>query len=298
MVAHLQVIRIGRRVHGPQRAVDVERVYVRVAREALRIDALDDVARDDVLDDPLDVGKVGLAIHVRPHGRIVRGRPHRVGRRNRLPFGQPRDHLVDPELRLAVSRLRIAVEPGMGDDADHVLEMIEHQDRVDELEQRFGQPVDIPLGRRDARLEVPDRLVGEVADRAAAERRQIRVGHQLEPLQLGLDQLERILRTAAGRPHHAVRLGSDEGEAARPLAAFDGFEQERVIAPLDLEEGGDGGFQIREHLAVDGGEIARAGGGDLLEFVEARRVSVGCGHGPGLSETAPRSAGRTARLGC
>ena len=66
------------------------------------------------------------------------GRLWGIGWRHRLPVLQPLDQLVDPELRLPVGRFDITIEPRVADDADHMLEVIEHEHGVDELKECFG----------------------------------------------------------------------------------------------------------------------------------------------------------------
>ena len=293
VVVHLQVVGVGRGIHGAQRAVDVERMHKRLAREALRVDALDDVALDDVVDDPLHVGEVRLALHIGAHRRAVIGRLGRVDRRRRLAVLQPLDQLVDPKLRLAVGRFDVAVQPRVADHANHVLEMVEDQHGIDELKQRLGQAVRVALGGRHARLEVANRLVRQVAHRAAAERRQIGAGDQRKAVQLLLDQPQRVLAAARRRAQHAVRLGADERVAPRPLAALDRFEQERVGPALDLEKGGDGRFEVGQHFAVDRREVALAARGEGFEFVKRRAMIAGGGHrsAPGRFSGARCAAG-------
>ena len=87
---------------------------------------------------------------------------------------------------------------------------------------------------------VPDRLVGEIPDRTAAEGRQIGARNQIEAVKLLLDQPQRVDLAAALRPNHAIRLGPDERVAARPLPALNRLEQERIEPALDLQEGRDG----------------------------------------------------------
>ena len=206
-----------------------------------------------------------------------------VERRDGRSGLQALDQHVDAEFGGAVGGLDVAVEPGVGDDLDHVLEMVEDEDRVDKLEERFGQTVRVVFGGLDAGLEVADGLVAQVADRAAVEGRQIGIGHEVEAAQFGLDLIERIDAAAGRRAVDAVRFSADEGVAAGALAAFDRLEQERVCAALDLEEGRDRGFQVGEHLAVDGGVVAAARGlgvgGDLFEFVQAGVEFAGLRHG-------------------
>ena len=114
------------------------------------------VAGDHVVNDLLDVGEVGLALYVGADRAGVAARLQCVARRDWRARLQAFDEFVDAELGRSVSGLDVAVEAGVGDDFDHVLEVIEEQDGIDELEERFGQSVRIVIGRLDSGLEVAD----------------------------------------------------------------------------------------------------------------------------------------------
>ena len=182
-----------------------------LARKALRVHALNDVAGDDIVDDLLDVGEVPFALDVGANRAGMPDRFGRVGRRYRRTGFKPLDQLVDSELGCSISSVNITIKSRMGHDLDHVLEMVEQEHGVDELEQRLGQTVMVAFGGLYARLEVSNRLVPEISDRAAVEWRQVRVGHKIESAQFRLNFVERINRASRGRAEDSIGLGSDEG---------------------------------------------------------------------------------------
>ena len=113
-----------------QAAVDVEGMGGGAAAEALGEDDLNRVAGDDVLLHPLDVHQVVLAGDV---GLDARG----GARDGRSVFGDGReraaeavDKLVDLPHRLAVGGFDVAVETDVADHFDHVLEVVEDEERV------------------------------------------------------------------------------------------------------------------------------------------------------------------------
>ena len=159
----------------------------------------------------------------------------------------------------------------MPHDLDQVLEVVEDEQRVYELEEHLGQAVGVAAGQRQA-LEVAHGLVADVADGAAVEGGQVGVGDQREAFELALDLVQRVDAghglIGDGGSVDAVGLGADEGVARGPVGALDRLEQERVVAALDLEEGGDGRFQVGEDLAIDGRQAALAGHGQAPDLFQ------------------------------
>ena len=197
MIAHLQVIGVGRGVDGAEGAVDVEGMDEGASREALGVDALHDVAGQDVVDDALDVGLVGVALHVGDDdARGLRAGPVRGWLRGGgLESG---DQLVDLDLGAPVGGFDVPVEADVSDHLDNVLEVVEDEERVHELEERVGEAQHIALGGRHPRFEVADDLVAEVTHRAAVEGGQVGVGDQPEALELRLQRQEWV--GGAGAP--------------------------------------------------------------------------------------------------
>ncbi len=139
-----------------------------------------------------------------------------------------------------------------------------------------------PLRRRH-RLEPMRGVVGEIADRAAGESRQVRhvrraeVGHQLadrrhEAFARLLDlagPLDRGL--AVARADDEKWVLAEERVAADVLPALDAFEQERVVGVLgNLQERRDRRQQVGDDLLAHRHE--RAARGQFLELVERREL--------------------------
>lgn len=81
------------------------------------------------------------------------------------------DDFVDLERCLPVGRVDVAVEPAMRDDLDGVVDVVEHDHRVAEEEDCLGDAEDVGFRGDDARLEVANSVVGDVADCAPGEGR-------------------------------------------------------------------------------------------------------------------------------
>jgi hypothetical protein len=56
-----------------------------------------------------------------------------------------------------------------------------------------------------------------------------------------------------------VRAGTEKGVAGEFVAFLDGFEEEGVVAGVDLVESGDGRFHVGDDLAVNRDEVAAMG---------------------------------------
>ena len=258
------------------------------AREALRDHRLDDVAVGDVALGRLDGLQVVLVRPVRLDRLPRRPVERRVGQRGERAREALREAL-DLRDRGVVGGVDIAVEARVRDHLDGVQHVVEDQQRVREHQPglRYAQRVRLRL--RHA-LEVPDRLVADVADGAAVEARQAGRRDRAELGDLVLDHAQRVAVLVVQRAH-AVGLRADERVAPHALAALDGFEQERVVAARDLEVGGDGRFEVGADLAVDRGEVALAGGGEAVQLLAARDRAWcgGCGHRRGPVRAVQRS---------
>ena len=160
-VAEVAEDHVGRRVDGAQRAVERERARGRRARDQLRRHHLEDVAALDVhlrgAHHRLVVGGRALGIALAGaaqgrHGLHARGqRPEQVG----------------------AERVGLAVVAGLRDHLQRLAHVIEGDDDGREQEAAERRVVALAHRRqRDARLERRARVVGEVADDAAAERGQ------------------------------------------------------------------------------------------------------------------------------
>ncbi len=151
--------------------------------------------------------------------------------------------------QLRRDRVRVAVAAGLGDHLDRPADVVEDDHDVRDQEARGRRGVAfLALGQLHGRLEAADRVVGDVADSAAGERRQA--------LPVGAGVLgERI---AQRREHVAVRRGverhrpaarAEERVAPDLLAALDGLEQEGRAAMTQAQERADRRQQIGGKLA-------------------------------------------------
>jgi hypothetical protein len=216
------------RVHLPEPPVRVERVQVRAPREPLRRHRLDDVARDDVL---LERGHERLVPglpHVR-HGRMPeRDRPLRdLGRRRREERAREPARLGDR----AVVRERERVAGGVGraedvrDDLDRLEEVVVHEQRVREHEERVGDPERVREVRAPRRgLEVVDGVVADEADRAAGEGRDLGQRHVRVLGELLLEQRHRVARVRLVRAARddLVRIWAASGAGGKRNAGGGG----------------------------------------------------------------------------
>ena len=182
-----------------------------------------------------------------------------------------------------IERLEIVVgrDARVGDDEDPMLHVIEREHRVEQHEAGLVRAVGRRAEIAEHRLEPGRRAVAEIADRAAGEARQIgherrpEVGHQppqrLDERPLALRRHAAALdrRLAVPRAQDQERILAEERVAADVLAAFDAFEQERVVGVLgDLQERRHRRQQIGDDLLADRHE--RAAPRQFLELFKRR----------------------------
>src|SRR5438552_504743 len=158
----------------------------------------------------------------------------------------------------------------VGDDLERVRQVVEHAHRVAEHEHRIGNG-EVVLGSRGQALEPSHRVVGEEADRAAAEARQPWQRDRLVLAQEVAELLERMLgalphlgaladlAAIAARDEDARRAAAQQREPPPLLATLDALEQERIGAILHLAEGRDRRVLVGEQLAIDRDQLAAAG---------------------------------------
>ena len=285
----LQEKEVGGRVDIALGTVEAHQVVRRGADEALRDDALDDVALVDMVFDGLH------------HSREVLGRVHRRGRDGRVPRRtqggggrtfERSEQVVDAGGGGVIERVGLAVlGEGEGEDGEGVGDVVEDQQRIgdDELGERaFWRQA---IGH--ARFEKVDHFVGEIADKPAAEAWQSGKFGELIRLHEGPQHLQRrtVVRGArladAVAVHDIVTVDGDGGACgdaqetvAAPLfAALRALEQEHVGAGVgETGQYRNGRFGVGQDLGADrddGGmasvfaELVRRG-----ECVEQHKVSV------------------------
>ena len=181
---------------------------------------------------------------------------------------------LDLRARELIERLEILVggDARVGDDQDPVLDVIERQHRVEQHEAGLVGAVGAVAEVAEHRLEPRRRAVAEIADRAAGEARQVRherrpeVGHQPaqrvdeRPLaRRSIAPPRSIVVLPSRRAQDQERILAEERVAADVLAAFDAFEQERVVGVLgDLEERRDRRQQVGDDLLARPARTCRA----------------------------------------
>ena len=240
---------VGRRVDVAQRAIDRERVRRHLGLEALRQHHLEDVAGRDVglcgAHRLLELGLRRVGAHLEAAGR------RRVGL-GELPAELPLEEAgLGPRQRIGdLERVGLrAVHPGVGDNQDAVLHVVEREHGVEEHEpgvvagSRLRREAGVP---GEGRLEPRRGVVAQEPDRAAREPRQpghprrAVVRHQLAQ---GLEERLRAL-LAAGAALHArpVGVGAQDEEG---VLAEEGVAR-RALAPLHALEAGTRGRCSRQ----------------------------------------------------
>lgn len=260
----VNVEEVRRRVDGAQVAVDVERVQVRRAGEALRRHALEDVALEDVL---LELGDVRLVARLANVGLgLVAELDGALGRHRHLGRVEHVDELVNRLGGVAVRLRERAVGHGVGhldvaDDLDDAVEPVKGHNGVKQHEQRLGDLEHVLHRAGRPRLKVAHAVVANVSDGAARQRRQLQAGDVGDDMlaELPLEQREGIrLRAVAGpRGEDLARAGADEAVAAELLRGRR-LEQERVLGRLgvrrDLEVRRRRRDEVGRDLSVYGDE--------------------------------------------
>ncbi|TLD05191.1 uncharacterized protein PgNI_09741 [Pyricularia grisea] len=285
-VGAVDVEQVRRRVDGPQVPVDVERVKVRGAGEALRRHGLDDVALDDVLLERRDVSlvprlsDVGCVLLPQPDGLLLRKRDlGPVEKLRQLPDGCEGAvvlgiyFLCGPfgSFKNAIGDMQI------GDDLDDAVEAIKHHSRVEKHKDGLGDAQDILHGPSRLGLKVTHAVVAHVADSTTGKGRQLQAGN------VGGDDMAGQLlleggQGVAGATSEAgpgaddlARARSDKAVAAHTLGCC-ALKQERqlvlgaraiglgTVVRRDLEVGGRRRDEIRRDLTIHRDEVWSLGG--------------------------------------
>ena len=221
--------------------------------------------------------------------------------RGRRRFAQGGGHRVQPGDRVVVGgvpvRRRDVDREDVRDQQDRAVVVVQHGQVGGEhhRELRHAQVVGRGAGQP---LEAAHRVVADVADQPAGERREVRQTGRLEPLDRLPQRLQRVLgvvRGAVAGPHRAtVALGEhglgphpDEGVARPRAAVLGGLEQERARAVArERAVEADRGEPVGEQPA--GHRDHRLGGGQGVELRPVRPDDA-VGHAGGPPTTAPRS---------
>ena len=243
---------------------------------------LDDVPSIDVLDAAFYNVRVPLRGEVGLDWRraVETGYPALQLGRQSEGLGQPPDHLIDAGHGIGVGFFHAVVEAGVADHLDVVAQVVEDKHRFREHEDRFGHALGVGGHGRHPRLEVPDGVVGQVADGPAVEDGQAADRDELVLAHLLFYQRQGVhlaLGLARAGMEHTVGVGADEAVAAQPLPAFDAFQQEGVRRPGYLEVGRDRSFQVGVDGAVDRHQVALARQGfDLFQSWVVHAATLAC----------------------
>ena len=144
------------------------------------------------------------------------------------------------------------------DDLDVLEEVIVYEQRVREHEHGLWQSQAVLERPRRLWLEVLNRVVRDVADRAAGERGHLRYLDVLVDGQFALEGVHRIALDGFVGPDfdHLERIGAYEAVPSDVLARQDGLEQEAVFRVVgDAQIGDDGRDEIGGELDVHGHAI-------------------------------------------
>src|SRR5581483_3213742 len=170
------------------------------------------------------------------------------------------------------------------DDLDRVLQVVEGDEGLDEDEKNLRQAVRVALRVSDA-VESSDRVVGDVAERAAEKRRDA-VDRDRALL---LEQLFQNAQRLVGRERSflsvfddldipAARLEDEvwpraEKRVARPaLAALNTFKQKGVAVPLEAPEKRERRLEVHQQLLVNRYQVSLLR--QAREFFERRMHHV------------------------
>ena len=167
--------------------------------------------------------------------------------------------------RLGVTGAQVApfAHTRMSHDQHRLRGLIEDHHAVVEAETEVRNAAVVRRGVGQA-LDVPDRVVARVADRAAAEPRQARHARRAELRDHVFENAQRVggfgfdpfpvpiasAGSSAASFKRAKRPRTEEAISPDPLPADDALEQERPVALLELAERGDGRERVAGEPAV------------------------------------------------
>ncbi len=271
-------------IHNTQRPIDVEWSGSGLELESLAEHHLEDVTRPDVflalVDGRLELntGEVGLR-----HLARRCSQPNILGLQiNRLRH-QEVAQFIDPAAGIVIRGANVALlGPGMGDDEQHLADVIEYHHPVIQTEAQVGElPV---VGRRTREiLRVADDVVAGIADGPPTKARQLSQLDSRETIEQFLQFAERVGHCPPGgdtflgvrdfKPaglDGGERIAADEAVPSHPLSTDNTFKQKGVGSISQLAKGGDRCQGVREELPIDGHQLSSLG--QLRESFEGRKV--------------------------
>ena len=252
-IPQLEDEHVGRGIDQPQRPIEIDRRAVEIRLETLARHELEDVSRRDEL---LALADHGFVFRLR---RVAAGFGNfdlheAVKRRHMQRPVEDFHQRTDPAARRGVGfgRRGELVEKRIRDDLQPAQAVVENEQRVRQHEHRVRDADHVRRRRAERRLELPHRIVGEVADHPAGELRQRPVRHRLIGRHFALERGQDVvlggkrtdLRALADGDFLITRLEDQPRTAAddRPAAAFFGalraLQQKRMAAVPQLQIGG------------------------------------------------------------
>ena len=193
------------------------------------------------------------------------------------------------------------LERDVGDDFERLAHVVENQHRVGQHQVEVGR-AEFVVRMRGQALEVAHDVVGEKADRAAEEARQLGRLIGAKAAHLVAQSLERTLDRAhldaASRPRevqppappaqHHRGLRTEKSVAPPLLAALHALEQKGVVAARDLEKGADRSLEVGGNLAPDRNQVVALRGQGLelaLVWLKHRSLPKPSSHRTSKSES-------------
>ena len=268
---------VGRRIHQPQRPVELQGRRPLRRGKLLGKDHLDYLSRPDGLPRTVHHGAEGRLVHVAGKAFLFHDLALNVG-----GGLQPLFQLGDAAQGVVVGRpgRGEGVHVGADGEFDRMPHVVENDHFVREEHDHFGR-VQGRFGFGKL-FEAVDGLVAQESHRAAEEGRQSGDGHGLlilEDLAQGGDPFAHgMFPRSVGDEGLALfngedprRTGTDEGVAAEAFAALNGLQQEDVFVACKAAQHGNGGFQVGQFFPENRDQIAL--GGVLLECLVIHLLS-------------------------
>ena len=231
---------VGRGIHEPQGAVEIQRVAGEIRLEPLREDDLEDVPGADVFLRAVDHGVVFLAGGVRRGGRGGGGGFGENGIESERSAEVFQDAL-NPRRGCVIGRAGVAlVWENIRDNSNSAAAVVEDDNRLCDHEKHVGDAEFVFWRSGDGWLEPADAIVAEVAHGAAEERSDRGVGRHAIGRHPFLQFIERIARGLERTVRAAfadgdvfscggecgLRAEAEERVAADLVALLGGLEEE------------------------------------------------------------------------
>lgn len=172
---------------------------------------------------------------------------------------------------VGLERIGFFREKCVGDDEELAEAVIEHEEGVGENKSRVWDAEAVWRGSSEAGLELAHGVVGEEADEAADEGRELGAGNGFEVAHFVFERAENValdgdfvgLFAEILAEHFAILggidaawLGAEDGPASVFIRAFCAFEEEGVAEIAEFGEGGEGRFEVGGEGGDDGDDVS------------------------------------------